>query len=125
MDAGLLLLHVRNVVDRRVELWRIVVDIPDVDDNDGQVGELVIEHAVLQFVYLRDDRVRINNNSGSNVKVSSNIDHFTLRTLADLLLPTSTRLLLEAFSHAAITAQRLHPYFHHRLLPRGAWSERK
>ena len=79
MDAGLLLLHVRNVVDRRVELWRIVVDIPDVDDNDGQVGELVIEHTVLQSVYLRDDRVRINNNSGLNVKVSSNIDHFTLR----------------------------------------------
>ena len=33
--------------------------------------------------------------------------HFTLHPLAELFIPTSTRVLWEAFSHAAITAQGL------------------
>ena len=61
MYAGLLLLHVCNVVDRRVELRWIVINIHDVDDNGRQVRELVIEHAVLQAVYLSDNRTRVNN----------------------------------------------------------------
>ena len=42
--------------------------------------------------------------------VSSPLDRskrFTLHPLADVFIPTSTRLLLEAFSHAAITVQRV------------------
>ena len=65
MYAGFLLLHVCNVVDRRVELRWIVINIHDVDDDGGQVGELVVEHAVLQSVDLCDDRACINNNSFS------------------------------------------------------------
>ena len=61
MYAGFLLLHVCNVVDRRVELRWIVIHIHDVYDNGRQVRELVVEHAVLQSVDLSDDRTRINN----------------------------------------------------------------
>ena len=42
--------------------------------------------------------------------VSSQLDHskrVTLHPLADMFIPTLTRLLWQAFSHAAVTVQRL------------------